>query len=131
VKDIISIQIGSDLGVANSVIPRASNILDVQLGELEYEPTFGIDKRYFLMQPTLFQNDSFKTYLISRLADYQINVTQVMEAFLSLFAKYTFFINQAFDPFNRISNQEIIDNALADADGEYLTDADGEILIDG
>lgn len=130
-KDIIYLEDGNDLGVANSVIPRAANILSVQLGELEYEPEFGVDKRYFIQNTLLFQNESFKAYLIQRLSEFQINVAEVLETLQALFLKYTFFISQEFDPANQFTPQEILDNVLTDADGEYLTDADGEPLTDG
>lgn len=129
-KDIIFVEPGMDLGVANSQIPRAANILSVQLGALEYEPTFGIDKRYWLSSPWLFQNESFKSYLVQRLADYQINLSQVLETFYDLFLKYTFFVVQDFDPANRFTTQDIIDNVLTDADGDYFVDADGSPITD-
>lgn len=130
-KDIVRVESGSDLGVANSVIPRAANILSVQLGELEYEPEFGVDKKYFLQNGFVFQNQSFKTYLIQRLSAFQINVAEVLETLQTLFLQYTFFIKQEFDPANQFSEQEILDNVLTDADGSPLLDANGEPLLNG
>lgn len=129
-KDIFSVEDSMDLVVAESSIPRAANVLSVQLGDLEYAADFGVDKKYFLASPFLFQTESFKAYLVQRLADYQINVASVMDTFLTLMRKLTFFIPEEIDPAIRFTNEEIIDNVLTDADGAYLTDADGGYLTD-
>lgn len=130
-RDIVNVQNGMDLGVASSDLPKAANVLSVQLGDLEYQPDFGVDKRYFLERPEAFQNESFKAYLVQRLAEAQINVNEVLETVETLFRKYTFYVRQDFDPANRFTQNEIIDNVLTDADGEYLLDADGSPLTDG
>ncbi len=93
--DIIEVADGKDLGVADSIVPKAANLLSVQLGALEYAPNFGVDLRYFLENPVRFQNESFKAYLIQRLTENQISVSEVLETLEALFEKYTFFVGDA------------------------------------
>ncbi len=130
IRDIITIEDGLDLGLSLSNVPRAANVLSVQLGELEYANSFGIDKRYFLETPVLFQNESFKMYLVQRLTEHGINVSEVAESIYTLFSKLTFFLPQEI-PAPDFSTRDILDNALLDADGAMLTDSDGAPLIDG
>lgn len=84
-----------DIGLVDALTPRAANILSVQLGTLEYEPTFGIDLAYFLSEDFQFQNSSFKSYLIQRLADYSINVTSVNDNVGKLLEQYVFNLSPA------------------------------------
>lgn len=86
--DIVSV--GTDLQFFDTDVTKASNILSVQLASLEYAPDFGIDLKYFLDENFRFQNESFKSYLIERLANSAINVTSVLELIESLYAKYVF-----------------------------------------
>lgn len=88
--DIVQIQNGSDLGLASSDIPKAANVLSVQLGELEYEPAFGIDKKYFLTNDISFQKESFKAYCVRRLTESRISVVDVIEFLGALSSKNTF-----------------------------------------
>lgn len=85
------------LGLFDTDVERAKNILSIQIGALEYLPDFGIDLRYFLNENFVFQNESFKSYLIERLSAYAVNVTSVDDYIDALFEKYTFNIgtNQA------------------------------------
>lgn len=87
--DIISMENGKDLGIQNSDAPRAANILSVQLGSLEYEPTLGIDLAYFLSEDFQFQNESFMSYLIEVLANNSLNVSSVIEVVKSLHTELT------------------------------------------
>lgn len=75
--DIISI--GTDLDIADSVAPRAANILSVQTNSLYYARELGIDLAYFLRPDVEFQNSSFRAYLVQRLATFSINVASVDE----------------------------------------------------
>lgn len=86
--DIVSI--GNDLGLFDTQVPKAGNILSVQLGTLAYAPELGIDLRYFLSETFIFQNESFKAYLIQVLANNSINVASVIDTLENLFGKYTF-----------------------------------------
>ncbi len=81
--DILEIQDG-DLRVEDSVAPRAGNILSVQLGDLEYDPTFGVDKKFFLESELQFQNESFKAYCVQRIVEHQVNVLGVTETLEAL-----------------------------------------------
>lgn len=129
-RDILTLVDGKDIGLSLTTLPRAANVVAVQLGELEYAPTFGVDKRYFLNTDVLFPNDSFKAYLIKRLTEHRINVAEVLERFSALFATYRFQIVEE-QPFPDFTTEQIISNLLTDADGAPLTDADGAPLIDG
>jgi hypothetical protein len=87
-------EIGTDLGVQNSKVKRAENVLSVQLGSLEYAEDLGIDLAYFLSEDFEFQNESFKSYLLQRLAEHSIDVTEVIETIDSLYNKYIFNLAQ-------------------------------------
>lgn len=87
--DIVSAN-AQGLGVAETDTFRAANIFSIQIGDLEYAPEFGIDLRYFLSEDFRFQNDSFKSYLIQILANYGINVADVIDTVEALFEQYTF-----------------------------------------
>lgn len=91
-RDIVGIGTGvsADLSMFDTQAPRAANILSVQLEALEYAPDFGIDLKYFLNEDFQFQNESFKSYLIERLANSAINVSSVIETLESLYTNYTF-----------------------------------------
>lgn len=85
--DIISAENGQDLGLLDTLTPRAGNILSVQVGSLEYEQDLGIDLAYFLSEDFEFQNESFRAYLIQVLANRGINVASMTEAVSSLFTQ--------------------------------------------
>jgi hypothetical protein len=89
-KDIYAQAAGLDAGVADTQVFRAKNILNVQLGSLEYAPDLGIDLEYFLSEDFQFQNESFKAYLIQVLASYSINVASITDVVEALFREYTF-----------------------------------------
>ncbi len=79
-----------DIGVVDTQIFKATNILSIQLGSLEYAPLLGIDLRYFLSEEFRFQNASFRAYLIEVLANNAINVAGVVEVVESLFTEFNF-----------------------------------------
>jgi hypothetical protein len=81
---------GLDAGAIDTSIYRAGNILSVQIGNLEYAPDLGIDLAYFLSEDFIFQNESFKSYLVQILANYSINVESVIEVINSLYTNLTF-----------------------------------------
>ena len=91
--DIVEAQDGLDMGVFNTQTPRAANILNVQLGSLEYAPDLGIDLKYFLSEDFTFENESFKAYLVEVLANQGINVKSVDEAIRSLWNEFKFNIS--------------------------------------
>ena len=83
-------QTGLDLGLYDSQVQRAGNILSVQIGSLEYADSLGIDLKFFLTDQFKVQNDSFRAYLIEVLAAQGINVSTVAETLDNLFSTYTF-----------------------------------------
>jgi len=94
-KDIIEVKMGEDLKVFDSVVAKAGNVLSIQLGDLEYAPGFGVDFKFFLESEFKFQNDSFKAYLVQRLAESQINVSEVLQTVDQLFQKYTYSVGDS------------------------------------
>lgn len=90
IRDIVEIADGKDLGLASSDIPRAANVISVQLGDLEYASSFGLDKEYFLTQQIQFQKANFRAYVVQRLAEHQIGVGQVIEFLEALGMKFTY-----------------------------------------
>lgn len=92
--DITSIS-GDDLTIMESQAPKAANVLQVQVGALEYAKSFGIDLEFFLDPEFQFQNDSFKAYLIQRLSEHHVNVNQVIEDLEKFFTKFTFTVGDA------------------------------------
>jgi hypothetical protein len=89
-KDITAVSEAGDLRIIDTIVPKAANVLQVQLGSLEYAPEFGIDIEFFLDPDLQFQNESFKAYLIQRLSESHVNVNQVIEA-LSTFVETLIF----------------------------------------
>ncbi len=81
---------GDDIGLFDTQTTKAANILNVQLGALEYAPNLGIDLKYFLSDEFKFQNASFKAYMIEILANNGINVSSVIDIMEDLFSVYTF-----------------------------------------
>ena len=88
--DIVRLADGEDIGLYDTEVERAKNVLSIQIDSLEYIPDFGIDLKYFLSEDFEFQNESFKSYCIQRLASYSINVTSVVEEINSLFNSLVF-----------------------------------------
>jgi hypothetical protein len=82
-NDISSI--GTDIGIYDSNVGKAENVLSIQLGKLHYAPDFGIDLRYFLSEEFEFTNDSFRAYLLQRLTEHLIDVVSVTESVENLF----------------------------------------------
>ncbi len=85
--DIVSV--GQDIDLQDTDVKKAANILEVQLGSLEYAPLVGVDLAYFLTEEFQFQNESFKSYLIKVLANAGINVTDMIETLNDLDSTYS------------------------------------------
>lgn len=81
---------GGDLHIQEAQTSKAANVLQVQLGSLEYAPTFGIDLEFFIDPAYQFQNESFKSYLIQRLSEHHVNVNQVFDALERFYLQFTF-----------------------------------------
>ena len=92
--DIVSTG-SDDIALYDTQAERAANILNVQLGSLEYLPTIGIDLKFFLSEDIRFQNESFKSYIIQTLALRSINVANLIEVIESLSATYLINIEAA------------------------------------
>lgn len=86
--DIVQVEDGNDIGVYPTETMRAANWLSVQLGSLEYSPQVGIDLKYFLSEDFIFQNESFKSYLIETLINAGINVAGIDEVINSLYSDF-------------------------------------------
>jgi hypothetical protein len=95
--DIVQIENGKDLGLALSWVPKAANVLAVQLGSLEYALDFGVDKRFFLENPIQFQNESIKAHFVERLAYHQVNVADVLEVVDRFSSQLTFELGEETD----------------------------------
>ncbi len=80
---------GGDIQVIDTQSPRAANILSIQLGYLEYAQELGIDLEYFLNPDFVFQTESFKSYLIDRLAQSGISVNTVTTLVENLSSRFT------------------------------------------
>lgn len=91
--DIVSVT--TDIGVFDSQTAKAANVLSIQLGHLVYAPDMGIDLRYFLSEEFRFQDESFKAYLIQRLADHAINVASIVDTVEALHKQLTINITPA------------------------------------
>jgi len=96
--DIVSFEDGLDLGIQDSIVPKAANLLQVQLGSLDYAPDFGVDLRYFITSNFQFQNETFKSYLIERMMQNQINVADVTETLDTLFETFGWSVGEAAAP---------------------------------
>lgn len=93
--DIIEIKDGEDLKLADSVVPKAANIIATQLYSLEYAYSFGVDLKYFLDEEIEFQNESFKTYLVDRLVQQQVNVSNVIDTIEQFVETFSFSVGDA------------------------------------
>jgi hypothetical protein len=80
--------VSTDIGLLDTQTAKASNVLSVQLGSLQYAPTIGIDLAFFLSEDFAFQNESFKAYLIQVLAGHSINVASIPEVIDNLSKTY-------------------------------------------
>ncbi len=92
-RDITSV--GTDLTVQDAQTSKAANVLQVQLGDLEYAQDFGVDIDFFIDEQFTFQNESFKSYLIQRLSEHHVNVNQVLETLEQFYTKFTFVVGDA------------------------------------
>lgn len=72
--DIFKVEDGEDLVMRDSIAPKGGNVLSIQLGELSYEPDFGVDFRFFMGPEFKFQNSSFRAHLVQRLTEHFVNV---------------------------------------------------------
>lgn len=88
--DIFKIEDGKDLELQDTIVPKAANVLSVQLGSLEYAPDFGVDIDYFLNNSIEFQNESFMAYLVQRMSESMINVGESIEIVQKFMSQFVF-----------------------------------------
>lgn len=93
--DIVGIGPASDIRTFDAQTSKAANVLSVQLGSLEYAQAFGVDLDFFIDEDFQFQNESFKSYLVQRLAESNVNVNQVLDELDGLIKKLTFSVGDA------------------------------------
>lgn len=74
-----------DLETFDTQAHQAANILNTQLGSLEYAPDLGIDLEYFLSPDYKFQDASFQSYLVQVLANNGINVATIVATVQNLY----------------------------------------------
>jgi hypothetical protein len=96
--DIVTTTQGFDLGVQDTISPKAGNLLQTQLGALHFAPNFGVDLNYFLTSNFQFQNETFKAYLIGQMIQNQINVNEVDVIVDRLFETVTWNVGNANAP---------------------------------
>lgn len=95
--DIVEINNGEDLKVYDSIVSKAGNVVSIQLGDLEYATTFGVDLEFFLTSEFQIQNTSFQAYIVQRLTESQVNVSQVLGTIESLVERYTYYVGDVKD----------------------------------
>lgn len=88
------VEVTTDAVMVDTQTAKATNLMSVQVGSLEYAPTFGIDLKYFLQDGIKFQNDSFQAYLVEALANKGINVASLVTQINALFEEYNFNLAQ-------------------------------------
>ncbi|MGB2579399.1 hypothetical protein AAIR98_001318 [Elusimicrobium simillimum] len=77
-KDITEIR-GGDIALANTEVPRAKNLFEVQIGVLQYFADWGIDLEYFLDPNYQIQNTSFNSYLTQKLGEWGFSVSKLVK----------------------------------------------------
>jgi len=63
---------------SDTSVYKAKNILSTQIGSLAYAPEFGIDYNLFFDQNFQIQNETFKSYAISKLSENGVNPLEVL-----------------------------------------------------
>lgn len=64
----------NDLDFLVSELPRAENLITTQLGDLQYQPDWGVDLAYFLDPDYTIQAEAFEAYLLQRIGFWGMNV---------------------------------------------------------
>lgn len=85
----IVVNSSGELDTYDTQTNRAQNLLQVQLGSLEYAPTVGVDLEYFLSPEFKFQDASFQSYLVQVLASFGINVATITTQVQNLYQDLT------------------------------------------
>jgi len=118
--DIVEVADGKDLGLADSVVMKAGNVVSTQIGSLAYQPDFGVDQEFFLFSDLQIQKESYRAHLVERLSLYQINVNSMIDAFNQLFWKLTMDVSgTAAQPIGESTVAALVP-ALATEDGDFI-----------
>ncbi len=88
---------GKDLPVQNSIAPKAGNVINIQLGSLDFAPDFGVDLAYFITDDFQFQAASFQAYLVQRLTQHKVNVAKVINVIQGFMQNNTFTVGEQSD----------------------------------
>lgn len=64
--------------VADTIVYKAKNILEIQEGSLSYEQQTGIDLKRFLSPDVKIQNSTFEAYSIQRLGEQGVNTLDLV-----------------------------------------------------
>lgn len=86
------VEILDDIIFMDTQVAKGTNVLQVQLGSLEYLQQFGIDITFFLDPDKKFQNESFKSYLVQVLTENGINVNQLIDTQNTFDNLYQFYV---------------------------------------
>ena len=73
-KDVQYDEAKNDLIFVSSEVPRAANLIDVQLGTLVYAQEWGADKAFFLDPDFEIQAECFESHLLQRMGYWGMNV---------------------------------------------------------
>lgn len=76
IKDVHYSSLHNDLEFVASELPRAENLITTQLGDLVYQPDWGVDLAYFLNPNYTIQAEAFESYLLQRIGFWGMNVLE-------------------------------------------------------
>ena len=74
IKDVRFNEQKNDLEFMASELPRAENLIGVQLGSLVFQPDWGVDLQHFLNPNYEIQAECFESHLIQRIGFWGMNV---------------------------------------------------------
>lgn len=63
---------------SDTIVFKAKNILEVQEGSLDYQPTLGIDLKRFLDPDVKIQNSTFEAYSLQKLGEQGVNPLELI-----------------------------------------------------
>lgn len=128
--DIIEIRDEADLGIADTVVPRAANLISTQINSIDYWYDWGVDLKFFVFSDLQIQRASFKAHLIERMAYYQINVNSIIEEFDSLFMRLIWDVSgTATEPLAQTGVTEIVPVLTTEAGELIATDTETPIGV--
>jgi hypothetical protein len=130
--DVLILDNADDLVFSETEAAKAGNVLSVQLGSLEYAPNFGVDLRFFLSDDFNFENESFKAYLVERLTQHQINVSQVLTTLSSFLQTNVFYVGDAINAIGLDGGTPQTENIqITSEDGFGILSEEGDQIVGG